>query len=559
MDSTKKTSQKGQMLSLILAGSLASLLASLILALISNNHRRFDGWPAFLLILLAGFALTALIWRFLRVESPPRWLLGLTVATAVVHLSLGVIWFEILPIWGHGSGSERAGYVMGDAFARDVQAWKLASSDNPLTNAFVNQRKADQYGGVLFFSAAVYRYLSGPKHHPLLMLLVAAGFSALAIPFTWGFAKLAWGDAEARLAAWFLALYPEAALLGSSQMREAFMVTLAAAAMYGLLRYLRARPGGGRSWIRLAWVIIPLAICMPISPPLTAMVLAALLVTALALRASRIEAAPNQKVLWIALAALVVVGMAGLYLALKQFTPDGMVNPLVMLRWWFTKSAQFQGYVTENLSGWIQKALKPYPDWMKLPFLLGYGIVQPFLPAALVAGSESPIWQGIALWRSIGWTAMLALLIYAPLLAGRARDKRLLGLALSLLVWGVIAIAALRAGGDMWDNPRYRVTFASLQAALAAWAWLEHRRVGDPLFRRALLLVASLLGWFLPWYLRRYTPILWPVTDVFKTLGLGAASAALLIMWDWARSAPAPAPVSAEQPAEAVAPVLDHG
>jgi hypothetical protein len=477
----------------------------------------------------------------------------------VVHVSLGVLWFGLLPIYGHGTPSERSGYVMGDAYARDTQAWRLARSDSPLADAFVDQRKSDQYGGMLFFSAAVYRYLGGAKHQPLLMLLVAAGFSALALPFTWGFAKLAWGEAEAKLAAWILALYPEAALLGSSQMREAFTVTLAAAALYGLLRYLRRRPAGSRNWLRLAWVVAPLAICMPISPPLTAMVLTMLLVVALALRASQVESAPNQRLLWIALAGLAVIGMAGLYLALKQFTPSGMVNPLEMLRWWFTKSAQFQGYVTEQLSGWLQKALKPYPAWMKLPVLVGYGIVQPFLPAALVAGSESPIWHGIALWRAAGWTALLALLVYAPLLSTRTQNKRLLALALCLLVWGVILIAAVRAGGDMWDNPRYRVTFASLHAALAAWAWLEHRRVGDPLFRRAVLLVASLLGWFLPWYLRRYTPVLWPVTDVFKTLGLGAASAVLLIVWDWARSAPVAAPAPAEQPAEAVAPVLDHG
>jgi hypothetical protein len=44
-----------------------------------------------------------------------------------------------------------------------------------------------------------------------------------------------------------------------------------------------------------------------------------------------------------------------------------------------------------------------------------------------------------------------------------------------------------------------------------------------------------ILAWFVPWYLRRVTPLEWPVQDVFKTVGLGLASAVLFFMWDWSR------------------------
>jgi len=44
------------------------------------------------------------------------------------------------------------------------------------------------------------------------------------------------------------------------------------------------------------------------------------------------------------------------------------------------------------------------------------------------------------------------------------------------------------------------------------------------------------LLWFVPWYLHRYTPLTWPVVDLFKTLGLGLATAVLVLLWDWARS-----------------------
>ena len=33
------------------------------------------------------------------------------------------------------------------------------------------------------------------------------------------------------------------------------------------------------------------------------------------------------------------------------------------------------------------------------------------------------------------------------------------------------------------------------------------------------LAVGAVLAWFLPWYLRRYTPLIWPVVDLFNAMG----------------------------------------
>ena len=58
--------------------------------------------------------------------------------------------------------------------------------------------------------------------------------------------------------------------------------------------------------------------------------------------------------------------------------------------------------------------------------MLAYGVAQPFLPATLVDVTAAAIWRGINIWRSLGWTVLLALLLYAPLLAWRRRgDQRL--------------------------------------------------------------------------------------------------------------------------------------
>jgi hypothetical protein len=166
--------------------------------------------------------------------------------------------------------------------------------------------------------------------------------------------------------------------------------------------------------------------------------------------------------------------------------------------------------------------------------LVLYGIVQPFLPAALIDVTGAPIWRLIAIWRAAGWTLLLPLLVYAPLRALRNGNMER---ALSLGVWLVILVASFRGGGDAWDNPRYRLTFAGLQLALAAWAWAEQRRVPDPWLRRVLVGAGLVLLWFVPWYLRRYVHFTWAVVDLFKLLGLGLASAVLYWIGDVAGEA----------------------
>ena len=247
---------------------------------------------------------------------------------------------------------------------------------------------------------------------------------------------------------------------------------------------------------------------------------------------------------------LVILAFAGLYLVLRQFTPPGMVNPLEMLAWWINHTAKWQAYINVHASGWMQKVLKGASQSVKIVALVAYGVVQPFLPAALIASSRSSLWHWVAIWRAIGWTLMLALTIYAPILALRSRRNRLFNLTLSLIVWGVILIASYRAGGDLWDNPRYRTAFAGMQSALAAWVWIEHRRLADNWLRRAILAIGALMFWFLPWYLRRYTPFVWPVSDLLRTVGLGMLTAFLLVLWDWARTSPVVLRSTAGPPAE---------
>lgn len=519
----------------ILAG--AALLA-LFLAWVSSGFKDAHVWLPFLAILVVDAALMFGGWWLLKKESPPQWLLALIIGAAILRLVAGVFWYIILPAAGYGSPAESAGYVMSDAYDRDTNAWNLASSEKPLLKAFQGgYRRYDQYGGLLFLSALIYRYLAG-VHLPLMIVSLAAAFSSLAIVFTWAFVRRAWGSDAAALAAWILALYPEAVLMGSSQMREAFTVTLVAAAVFGLMHLIYDNSRGGMLWIGGALFLI-----LPFSPPFAGLLM--LMLVLLAMFGSPQLWEKNvwrQRRVWLGIALLATLIVAGVWLTWGSFAPAGVSNPFELVQWWVKKSADWQAHLSERASGWVQKIFDQTPAWTHAPMLLVYGIVQPFLPAALSDATGAAIWRGIAIWRAIGWTALLIFLVYAPLRALRRMDWESYGkhaiqmvLGFGLVVWLGILIASYRGGGDQWDNPRYREAFASLQVALVAWALTAQRRRPDAWLRRVLWGAGIILAWFLPWYLRRYVYLPWEVTDLFKTLWLGVMSAGLISLWDWAK------------------------
>ena len=97
-------------------------------------------------------------------------------------------------------------------------------------------------------SALTYRYLSPDVHRPILIILMAALVSAIAIPFLWKAAGAAWGVKIAVPAAWILAMYPESILLGSSQMREPFLITFIAMTIWGFVDWFKNHQRSGWAW-----------------------------------------------------------------------------------------------------------------------------------------------------------------------------------------------------------------------------------------------------------------------------------------------------------------------
>lgn len=517
----------------LLLSIITILVLSLGLAWISTGFEYLQGWGSFLLVTILGTGILFVGWWAIRrdpkfssdqnsdFQSPiPTWLGWLLIASALLHLGAGVIWFTALPQWGYGGEVEIAGYVMSDAHKRDGAAWELSQSQKPLISAFTDYRGADQYGGMLFGSALIYRYFGGELHQPLQMVVITSAFSALAVLFTWAFARRLWDEKVATIAAWIVAIFPDAVLLGSSQMREAFLMTLAMMAFYGLVRTWQ-----DRSIMGVGWMVVPLLAALPLSP-LFALVLAGMLgVFAIFLGGSHWL---RDWRTWVVFVGVVVLGLLVVAFFGEQILPSGTSNPMILLQTWLRQAARWQAYNSEHASGWMQKIFRSTPVWAHTWLLLTYGVARPFLPAALFDPGAS-IWIAIAIWRSLGWALLLPFLMVAPFVAWRKDKWRSPEIGLSLLVWAGILIASFRGGGDGWDNPRYRTAWIGIQAALAAWVWISQKQDESPWLRRVLISLGIIFLWFIPWYLDRMTPFEWPVKDVFLTLGLGMIS--VLVYW----------------------------
>ena len=472
-----------------------------------------SGWPAYGLLVALMAGVIWLAWSWVTEAEGPRFLFIAIAVAIVLRLGLGIAFTYALPRFGYDEEPQRAGYVYSDAFTRDVEAWSLAESDQSLISAFTERHSSDQYGGLLFLSAFTYRFLSPDVHRPLLIVVIAATISSLAVLFTWRFTQVLFGEKAAVLATWLIALYPDAVLLGSSQMREAFIGTAFGIALFGYGVLREGQVKHGLLTILLASVVLALLISHPYA-------VAILLTVGVAwLWEARIKVRRSK---WLLLPIL-GLALVAVYFAVRAWSAIGGLSGSgieVLLDWWKSAGGQWQRNTLLLQSDWIRHLFRATPEWAHLPFFIVYGLIRPFLPAALI-DHGLPIWRSIAVWRGFGWILVLPFLLYAPLAAIRKTGWRSLPTYFSILVWLTALLASYRGTGDQWDNPRYRVVFLAVQAALAGWAWINATKIGSPWLKRTFLVVGVSMLLFTLWYSLRYK--LLPYFSVLHAVGVVGA------------------------------------
>jgi hypothetical protein len=469
------------------------------------------GWLAAGAILLPLLALLWFAWRRAGGGKMLAWMLA---AALGVRLVAGLLIPWALVHYGYEEPCQKVGYVFYDSCQRDQAAWELAQSDRALGQAFNQQFAADQYGGLLSLSAWIYRTLSPDAHRPYLVVLLAAGAAALGIPFLWDALRRRWGEKAAHAAGWLAALYPESVLLGSAQMREPFLIALGMVILWAVLAWPEKDGRWQKAWGAVAFVIGSLLMVLlsyRAALPVMGVALAWFFIQQAAARGT----AAWQKLAWVVLAA---AGLAA-----------------VILGWgWLRVVVKWDTYLAVLQSGMLEYILDSLPQFLRIPFVVAYGLLQPVLPAALVEPAPA-VWQTLAILRALGWYMLLPVLVYASLALYRARpaEVRRLLIWLALAVWVWLIVSSARAGGDQWDNPRYRTIFLPWMALLAGWGWQWARAQRDPLLGRILGVEVIFMLFFGEWYLSRLIPAL-PHPSFLVVSGLIIAASMLFLAGSWA-------------------------
>lgn len=450
------------------------------------------GWLGFSLLLFLAFLLLALSTKWANGGKMLVWMVALAFA---LRFAGGVATYLLLPVDGYADDEDdRAGFVYTDAHRRDEQAWELASSER-IIGGFNQSYAYDQYGGLLTISAFIYRYLSPDAHRPLLLVLVSAFMAALGLPFLWKAAVSQWGEGLAIAAGWIYALYPESVLLGGSAMREPYLMAFSAFALWGFIGWLDKRRHA------LLWIAAGIVGMLFVSPVVA-------LVTLVIFAGWMYFASERGRISWWGIALLLAVFVIGLFMLSSALDRQGNLGgntPIAVINNFVRESFKWNVFKIEEGSGWVQKLFDQMPEWLRLPFVMVYGVFQPVLPAAIVEPTTST-WRMVAILRALGWYALLPLLIlFLAAGAGQGSDaKRRVFLWLGVAVWGWILFAALRGGGDQWDNPRYRTILFLWQAILAGGVWVWWRETRNAWLPRAFLMELIFLAFFGQWYANRY-------------------------------------------------------
>ncbi len=441
-------------------------------------------------IALLFFGLGAVLWRW---AGRGKTLLIMMLLALGLRVAFGLATVNLLPTYGHpNERREKQGFLFDDAWRRDAEAWAVThEEDVSFTETLTRDYNNDQYGALAVMSMWLYKYISPDARRYTLIMLAGAFFSALGLPFLWRALNDRWGRRICLIGCWIFAVYPDAIFFSGSPMREPFLLGILCAAFWALSVMREHR---GRSLFILVCCI---AACLPFSS-LVAAVLAG--ISAAWFWAEMLI--PRSKAwLWCGIILAVIGILAAVIVALPAF------------REWI----MYDIVTTETASGWVERVVGEIGGQFRSLFVAVYGLTQPVLPAILVyptapacaleAGTCTTIyWKVVGIWRAAGWYILVPFLFYAVFSVLRIRDKQERGLmivnAVFILVW--MFISSLRAGGDQFDNPRYRMIFLPWLAFFAAWGIDFALKRRDWWLIRWIAIEVIFLGFFTQWYVSRY-------------------------------------------------------
>jgi hypothetical protein len=124
------------------------------------------------------------------------------------------------------------------------------------------------------------------------------------------------------------------------------------------------------------------------------------------------------------------------------------------------------------------------------------------------------------------------------LLIRKEKSKKLKRLLMFFLIAAILwtLISSARAGGDQWDNPRYRSIFLIWMLIPAAWTVITTLRERSGWLWRLLALEFIYIAFFIQWYISRYFGTVkrmdfWPMVRLLGFIGIAIIGGGLLYDW----------------------------
>lgn len=463
---------------ILLISIFLSAITAILYAFVQGGDF-YKGWFAAFVLCIPAFILLQIVWNW---GGRSRMLAGMMLVAWILRLGFGMTAQKLLPIYGYREEpQQKQGYLFDDAYRRDEEAWRIVQDEDPtffepLTRKFNN----DQYGGMEILGIWIYQYLSPDERRFSLIILLGAFLTAAGVPFLWKAIKNRWDLPMANIAAWIFVLYPDSIVYAGSPMREPFLTGILAIAFWALCTLHDHWKKSGIVLLLSFFAILPLSTFVA-----GALAICTVLWIWIESLVSR-----SKKWLWAGVIGIALAGLVILVAALPSIQ----------------EFIHYDIHTTEINSGWVEKVVGEIGGRFRTVFLAVYGITQPVLPAILFYRPTTPFWKAVGIFRAVGWYAMVPFLFYAFFTTLRAKNSKERGLLIinTLFLIGWIFVSSLRAGGDQWDNPRYRVIFLPWLAFFTAWGFRYAKQIKDGWLIRWILIEIIFVGFFSQWYFSRY-------------------------------------------------------
>jgi hypothetical protein len=500
---------------------LASLLSVALLAAVqsiliwkytwADASFYFAGFMSFLLPTIMVFAVVAITnhWCLGGDERAPArqaaWS-GLAVRLACLMLiPLGMTFL------GYAADSTREGVMSTDALNAVHTAWTHANAASSVFSAWSNS-SGDNTGGITVLAVIIYRLFSMDVARPLLLGLAAVLFSSLSVAAVYRFGELVFPRKIANIAAWIVALYPEAAMIGSSHLQAGYLAALLGMLLFGLAAiFIRRSPESEILDLPAPWICLFIA-GMAVGGiyfisnqffQVTLLVVPVCLIW---------FSDPHSRIgRWIWLVGKALFWTAIVLFVLNQFNliPSRWDLFSLELKYMFGAAwTEFEKMAALGGQDMFAGAISSLPRSYAFVVAGFYGILQPVLPAAIgfrnATESGGAFWQMLGIYRGLGWYLMLLFVFYAGVSAFGGIRPRHPETLMALYFWVIAYAGSYRAMGDQWDNPRYRLFVLIPMALLAAWGWVRFRQKNDIWFYRLLWPFLFGVSGLTVWYILRY-------------------------------------------------------